>query len=64
MPKKKASDLEPGDLIRYPADSKKWSEVYDVGKDTRKSTDGDVYVAIEKYGNVSMRSDREVETKD
>ncbi|GEM_PF-5054942 len=64
MPDKKASDLKAGDLIHYPADSKEWSEVYKVGKDTRSSTAGDVYVAIEGYGNVSMPSDKVVETKD
>ena len=64
MPYKKAAHLQKGDLIRYPSNSKVWSEVYNVGRDARSSTDGNIYVAIEKYGNVSFRADEEVEVKD
>lgn len=60
MPYKKASELKPGDLIRYPVGGDTWSEVYDVDRDKK----GNIYVAIEGFGHVSWNPGKEVEVKD
>lgn len=61
MPYKHASELEPGDMIRFPDESKGWSMVLEVGEDYGNS--GKVYVAIKGYGHVLWYPNKEVEVK-
>lgn len=61
--KKKVSEIEPGDWIKFPKTSEKWVRVYHVGLDMRKGSKGNIYIAIENYGSVSLKPTRELEVE-
>lgn len=61
MPYKKAAELEPGDMIRYPVDSNNWARVLEVGEDYSPKNTGRIYVAIKGYGHVFWSPNKEVE---
>ena len=63
MPYKYASELEPGDLIRFPDESRGWSRVLKVGVDYSPKNSGKIYVAIKDYGHVLWSPNKEVEVK-
>lgn len=63
MPYKRASELEPGDMIRFPDESKGWSMVLEVGEDYSPQNSGKIYVAIKGYGHVLWYPNKEVEVK-